>query len=281
MAGLLRDWLLDPAALLFLFSIAVGLWLVRGARKRAQRDNPIASENLRLGAKKAGFGTSRSWSVAAIIVWLSYYALSTSPVLVNALIAMQEQPYVNIQACEPGSHLVVLGGGVDSRAQSATDYYRMRPATFVRASSAAGIALNEPELRVIVAGGALRNIAEADVIAEYLAALGVSKSRVLREARSSNTYENAVNVAQLLTSESVTGDVRLVTSALHMHRALRTFERVFEGTGLTLCPVSTDIQGLLDPPAYAWMPQTTSLIKFDLLLHEAVALVAYRLRGWI
>ncbi len=281
MAGLLRDWLLDPAALLFLLSIAVGLWLIRGVRKRAQRGNVHAAERVQPGTTKASFGSSRTWGVAAILVWLSYYALSTSPVLVNALIAMREQPYVNNQACETGSHLVVLGGGVDSRAQSAADFFRMRPATFVRATSAAGIALNEPELRVIVAGGALRNIAEADVLAEYLAALGVSKSRVLREARSSNTYENAVNVAQLLASESVTGKVRLVTSALHMHRALLTFERVFEGTGLTLCPVSTDVQGLLDPPAYAWMPQTTSLIKFDLLLHETLALVAYRLRGWI
>jgi len=29
------------------------------------------------------------------------------------------------------------------------------------------------------------------------------------------------------------------------------------------------------------MPQTTTLVKFDLLLHEVVALVVYRLRGWM
>jgi len=281
MFGLLRDWLLDPAALLFLSSVVLGLWLFRGVRIRARHKAYKEAGGKLSDQKKPGFGSSRVWSVLAIVLWLGFYALCTSPVAVNALIAMQEQPYATMGECSAGSHLILLGGGVDSRVQSAQDFYRMQPATFVRASLASTIAQAEPELRIIVAGGALRDVAEADVIGGYLGSLGLSEPRLILESNSANTRENAVNVSRILANEEVTGPVRLVTSALHMHRALKTFERVFDDTDLVLCPVATDVKGLLNPAAYAWMPQTTTLVKFDLLLHEVVALVVYRLRGWM
>jgi len=281
MSGLLRDWLLDPTALLFLSSVVLGLWLFRGVRIRARHRAYKEAGSNSSDQKKPGFGSSRIWSVLAVVVWLGFYALCTSPVAVNALIAMREQPYVAMEECGVGSHLILLGGGVDSRVQTAQDFYRMQPATFVRASVASTLAQAEPELRIIVAGGALRDIAEADVIGGYLESLGLSDKRLMLESNSANTRENAVNVSRILANEEVTGPVRLVTSALHMHRALNTFERVFDDTDLVLCAVATDMQGLLNPAAYAWMPQTTTLVKFDLLLHEIVALVVYRLRGWI
>lgn len=157
----------------------------------------------------------------------------------------------------------------------------MSRATFIRATEAAKLALAEPEVRLIVAGGALNQLSEAEVVAEYIVALGVQSSRIQLETKSSNTRENAINVARMLEEERVRGAIRLVTSAMHMHRALGVFERAVGDADISLCPVAVDAHGLTDVARYAWMPQTTSLVKFDLWLHEVLAIVLYRLRGWL
>ncbi len=66
-----------------------------------------------------------------------------------------------------------------------------------------------------------------------------------------------------------------------MPRALKSFEKALEDRGVSICPVSVDLQGLHDVPFWALMPQTTALIKFDLWIHEMLALLVYRLKGWI
>ena len=59
--------------------------------------------------------------------------------------------------------------------------------------------------------------------------LGVADHAILLEEQSRNTYENAVNVKQLLTG----GSILLVTSAYHLPRAVA----LFAGQGFTVTPV--------------------------------------------
>ena len=150
-----------------------------------------------------------------------------------------------------------------------------------RATSALRIADVEPQLRLIAAGGAIASITEADMIANYWNAMGTDNQRIVRESSSSNTRENAINVAQLLTDENVQGPVRLLTSAVHMPRALLSFRLAMSEQGHDVCPVSVDQQAIPDVPLWALIPQTTALVKFDKWMHEIIALAVYRLRGWI
>jgi uncharacterized SAM-binding protein YcdF (DUF218 family) len=267
MTSLLRAWLLDPVALLFVFSIVLFVALLRPSRRRSR------SRSSRSGPPR--------WAWPAFLAWVALYLVCSAPIIVNPLIALVEDPYLSVPACPAGSHLVLLGGGVDSRIVDSSEFARMRPATLARATAAAQLAATEPQTRVIVAGGALKQIAEAEVIAAYLVKLGVGPAQIVQETASSNTRENAVNVAALLADETVTGPVRLLTSAMHMPRALQTFKQVLDPSGVQLCPVSVDVQALKEVPPYALMPQTTAIARFDLLLHELVALMAYKVRGWI
>lgn len=260
MLGLVKDWLLDPAALLFLTSMVAIVQYYRLAK---------------------GKFIGRIWPISLIVGWLALYAVFTAPVVVNPLVRTVEHSVDPNTLCAPDSDLILLGGGVDSRATSAEDFHYMRPATFVRASAAASLAHQNSAVRVIIAGGPLRDIAEATVIAEYLTSLGVDRDRLILETRSRSTRENALNVAQLLEENRTTKHVRLVTSALHMPRALGSFKRVLQDSSINLCPVSVDFHGLNQVPMYAWMPQTTSIVKFDLLFHELIALTLYQLRSWI
>ena len=55
--------------------------------------------------------------------------------------------------------------------------------------------------------------------------------------------------------------VLLVTSALHMPRALAAFQVVFAGSGVTVVPAATDAEALGDEPELrtAWLPDARSL----------------------
>ncbi len=94
-----------------------------------------------------------------------------------------EDSYLHETECGTGSHLIVLGGGVDSRIRDVREFDRMSAATLSRAMAAVRTVQGEPDARVIVAGGAVVGpIAEADVMAAYLEQMGVPAERILRES---------------------------------------------------------------------------------------------------
>ena len=59
---------------------------------------------------------------------------------------------------------------------------------------------------------------------EILTQVGVPPAAIIQEPNSFNTYENAVNVKQILQSRGIK-NILLVTSALHMPRSLAIFKR--------------------------------------------------------
>lgn len=271
MLSLLRDWLFDPVAVLFLLSLLLGFSSFRRSRRRS--DSRSASSFRRRKNRVAWF--------VGMSLWVATYLLFSAPFVVNPLLAQLEDQFAGTAACSVGSHVVVLGGGVDSRLKEPTQFEFMSSSTLARAGAASRLIQSEPETTVIVAGGALREISEAEVIAAYLQAMGVEPARIIQEGRSANTRENAVNVARLLDSEQVRGELRLVTSALHMPRALQSFKQVLTKQGVEVCPVAVDFQALKNLPAWSWMPQTTTIVRFDKWLHEVIALQWYRYKGWI
>jgi uncharacterized SAM-binding protein YcdF (DUF218 family) len=89
---------------------------------------------------------------------------------------------------------------------------------------------------------------------------GVPASALRLEGRSRNTRENAANSVALVRQVGAKR-VLLVTSALHMPRALAVFQGVFAGSGVTIIPAATDAEALGDEPRgwAAWLPDAKSL----------------------
>lgn len=85
----------------------------------------------------------------------------------------------------------------------------------------------------------------------------------------------------------MTGKVLLVTSALHMPRSLRVFQRQgieaiaaptdFWVSQQDVNPSKTTIQASI----LGLIPDTQSLQKFTQALKEYIGIVVYRLRGWL
>jgi len=244
--NLVRDWLIDPLGLLFLLSL---IFLILLAIKRL---------NLCL--------------IIATCVWVGTVGLVSAPLIVNPMLLHFENQFVEEPDCLQSRPIVVLGGGVDSRATSADQAHFMDHATFIRTDKARALSIRFPKAPVLVAGGALVEVTEAAVIGHYLRQAGVDETRIHEEGRSTNTFENAKNIKALIDELKLDEHIILVTSALHMKRA----KAVFEKQGLTVCAVAVDRHGIENIPFFAVWPQISALHKFDLLLHEALAWVLYK-----
>ena len=260
--GIVVDWFLDPLALLFLSSLAFGTAGVAAGPGRDRRGR-------RARARRA----------VALAFWTGGFLVASAPAIVNPLVAALEGRHPAGTECPSGTPVIVLGGGVDSRVRDAEEYERMRPATLARTAAAERIARDEPGVTLVLSGGGLggdaSRVPEAAVMARLLESRGADPGTLVTETGSGDTAGNAREVARLLAARGASGEARLVTSALHMARALATFRTA----GVDVCPVPVAPIAIEDVPPWALMPQTTALVKFDRLLHELLALVAYRLRG--
>lgn len=143
---------------------------------------------------------------------------------------------------------------------------------------------------VITSGGRVDwrggGASESADMAEILEFIGVPASAIRQDPESLNTYENAVNVRQILAQQGIQ-QVLLVTSAMHMPRALRIFQR----QGIQAIPAPTDFQvsqGELAEPNSSWqaivlgiVPDTQRLDTTTRALKERIGTLIYRLRGWL
>jgi uncharacterized SAM-binding protein YcdF (DUF218 family) len=143
---------------------------------------------------------------------------------------------------------------------------------------------------IILSGGRIEwrgsGPSEAGDMAAILTSIGIPPQAIIEEPDSLNTYQNAVNVRKILESRGIRR-VLLVTSAMHMPRSLKIFQR----QGIDAIPAPTDflvsggeLQELQSSPESVVLnlvPDTDRLQEFTRALKEYVGIFVYRLRGWL
>lgn len=134
---------------------------------------------------------------------------------------------------------------------------------------------------VVASGGTLpwKNQAfrEAPIMKQLLVDWGVPADSILTESNSANTHQNAVNTAALLKEKDI-DRVLLVTSALHMRRALATFR----SAGVNATPAATDYRAVAGTTTILdWVPSAGALQGSTATIREYVGYVVYWWRGWI
>lgn len=118
---------------------------------------------------------------------------------------------------------------------------------------------------------------EAEAIAAMLEELGVPASAVVRENGSANTYQNCANSKRLLDARGAR-EVLLVTSAVHMRRAVATCR----SAGIVLRAAPTDFWVAGDEAATGdLLPDVEALMVTQLALRERLGFWVYQRRGWI
>jgi uncharacterized SAM-binding protein YcdF (DUF218 family) len=179
---------------------------------------------------------------ALALIWLFFWSLP----LCSSLICRRlesEFPPTPVQDLPEAQAIVVLGGAI-----SGSNSWRPFPDLSDSADRiwhAARLYHAGKAPLVVLSGGS--NPAsgvrpEAEAMQVFLHDLGVPDSAMLLEKRSLSTYENARFTAALLRKRGI-DRILLVTSALHMHRALAHFEE----EGLHVIPAATDYAGVEGP----------------------------------
>ncbi|MCS6758078.1 MAG: YdcF family protein [Candidatus Devosia euplotis] len=133
--------------------------------------------------------------------------------------------------------LIMLGGATVGRVSAARGISELNDAGD-RVVETLRLAQHYPAAKVVLSGGS-GNLEgdvepEAVIVGRLLLAMGIAPERLVLEATSRNTAENADLTKQLL--GSIEGSVILVTSAFHMPRSVELFQQA----GLTVVPWPID-----------------------------------------
>lgn len=134
---------------------------------------------------------------------------------------------------------------------------------------------------IIASGGTLpwkdQTYREASAMEMLLKSWDVPPDSILTETTSANTYQNAVHTAEIM-DERGFDRVLLVTSALHMSRALATFR----SAGVNAVPAATDYRVVDDRTTlFSLLPEAGALKGTTAAIHEYVGYAVYWWRGWI
>ena len=174
---------------------------------------------------------------------------------------------------------IVLGGALSLARSEAMAQVQFNEAAD-RIAALLVLAHLRPDLPIVFTGGdgALfgDDGSEAELLATWLASVGLDTRRILFEPTSRNTYENAVRTKAALDAagRDVGGRWLLVTSAFHMPRAVGTFR----AQGFDVVPYPVDYRLPLDGTGLT--PVSFGLGLLDLGVREWLGLAAYRLAGY-
>lgn len=192
----------------------------------------------------------------------------------------RSQPLEDARQAEGVEAVVVLGGGSATFRAGGNEINELSDATALRVLEGARLyeLLNDPE--VVVSGGAdeLLDVPtpESVPMQQELIELGVPANRIQMESVSGNTIEQAENLSRLMEARNI-GDFVLVTSPIHMRRALSTMR----GLGLDPIPSpsSQHSAGHIVTKG-GILPHPAAITASHAAIREGLAVLFYWLNGY-
>jgi uncharacterized SAM-binding protein YcdF (DUF218 family) len=218
-----------------------------------------------LSVALAGLFWAYAWSLPATSLWLG-------GLLENAY------PYRPPSELPMADAIVVLGGNIANDRQNWFLPYDRETATR-RFQTAEQLYDAGRAPKIVLSGGALSgDVSEAEGMAHALRLSGVPRSAMILENDSRTTYENAILTENQLKEHNI-HTVLLVTSALHMPRAMAAFRK----QGVPAIPAPSQPQIVLpkSPEISPWVPDERTFDASRSIIKEYTGLFLYWLRGWI
>lgn len=211
--------------------------------------------------------TGRLCIATAITVLLALSLPVVSDVLT---LAVEEYPPLGASQPVPVGAIVVLSGGLRHNAADPSGE-ALLPASLERLAGGAALA-RRTRLPLVLSGGRVEpGPAEAEVMQATLKRDFGLEARFL-ETRSRTTRENARETAALLAPAWIK-NVVLVTSAVHMRRAVAEFE----AAGITVIPAPVGGTIAVGHGLGAWLPKASALARSTEALYELLGELVARI----
>jgi len=232
----------------------------------------------------------RKTSTSLIILALAILWLSSTTGFSNLLARSLELKYLPPAEIPAGEVLVVLGGGTEPASP---------PRTTVEINGAGDRVLYAAQLYkegkapyILLSGGDIEWLSTgattpAEDMATLLVQMGVPENALWLETESKNTYENALYAKKMLDEQGI-NQILLVTSAMHMPRAVALFEK--QGFEVTPLPVDFSVtdsisassgQGILVSKLIDILPSASNLAMTTNAMKEYLGYFIYKLQGWL
>jgi len=209
--------------------------------------------------------------VATALVLL--YGLSISPVA-NWLCHSLEKDYIRENPVQPGrlDVVVVLGGGVTETAGTGETLLSQSSAS--RLLRAVELFRESGAAQLLCAGKGIGRASEGAVMAAAAERLGVPREKILVDSLSENTRGHAVEMDRRFADKTIR--IGLVTSAYHLKRSETELRSYFPNVE----PFPSDYlySHPKGPAIPAFVPNTGSLFRSAVALHEMAGLLWYRLK---
>jgi len=218
----------------------------------------------------------RALSLAALTVLLAAGVLPLGARLAAPLEARHPRPDPPPARVDG---IIVLGGYTDPGAPCDAAELPLNDAA-ERLTEALVLARRHPQAVLVISGGGWAldagGCSEAELTGRLLARLGFPAERLVLETRSRTTRENALFTARLVQRQP--GSVwLLVTSAVHMPRAVAAFEAV----GFPVTPWPVDVAARDHGLRFGVIDMPRNWRVLDRAVHEWLGLLWYRWRGWL
>lgn len=202
-----------------------------------------------------------------------FYLLSTS-LVGDGLIRTLEERY-NPPTQLQGDVIVMLGGGALPDVTGVHGLGQLSGSAANRLLTTAQL-YHILQMPILVSGGQVYQTSgsEAEIAKAILISLGVPEGKIIVENQSRNTTENAVYSKQLMELNALHKPI-LVTSAFHMERAVRQFNK----TGTQVLPYPTDYQAKRTAEvelAAQLYPSAAALQNVSLAIKEYVGILVSR-----
>lgn len=205
----------------------------------------------------------------AVLVGL--YALSIQPVS-RLLAAPLEFTYPKYDG-QPVEFVVVLGSGHTSDARI-PELSQLSRTGLSRLLQGIEVLKQNPGAKLLLSGyGGSDFRSHAEVMGDTALLLGVSPNKIMLAPEAKDTSEEADAWKQLLQKQSFA----LVTSAMHMPRAMYLFQR--HGLSPVAAPANYETAGESATYWRGWLPKSTNLQISEAAWHEYLGLAWARLNS--
>jgi len=228
------------------------------------------------------FLRNKKWAKRCLVFVTIMTLFFTNPFITDEVIRLWEYPITEDKELSANYDAgIILGGGMVT---IDTDYDRM---TFRnntdRIFQAVGLYKTGRIKKILISSGSgslmFRDMLESSLLKRYLLTVGIPDSVILIDSLSDNTHQNAVNSAKILHKEFPSGKFLLITSSIHMRRAMGCFKKA----GIQITPYSTDKQTgrRLFIVGHLFIPSLDALEVWNKLIHEVIGYAVYAIWGYL
>lgn len=226
------------------------------------------------------FFRRKGLAISIILIGLVWTGMWTLPATSLYLGSKLETKHLFKQANDlPRADVIVVFGGrtQSDRANWFEPYNRATAMDRIDRAEALYRAGRAP--KILLSGSALEGrLSEAQIIARLLRQRGIPDAAIILENESRFTFENARFTDVIMRGQKLKSAL-LVTSALHMPRALGTLEK--RGIHVTAAGLAPQIFLPVSKPPDLWKPDLRSLEASRTIIKEYLGLFGYWVRGWL